>query len=390
MLYMFATTLDFAGNLAIVLALAYSAVALLACLLIRRASRTSAAPGAVSAVSVLKPLCGSEAGLYDNLKTFCEQAHPCYQLVFGTNAADDPALGVAYRLQREYPDLDIQVTTDAPQIGRNRKVENLAHMLTRARHDVVLIADSDIRVDPDYLSEVTAPLDDLSVGLVTCLYRARPRPGLWSRLGAQYIDDWFRPSVLIAHLFGDRDFAFGATIALRRETLDAIGGFPAVANHLADDYQLGALTQQLGLRTVLSSYTVDTVACEPTFQDLRMHERRWMMTIRAAQPLGYMMSVVTVSLPLALFGLILTGGARDSLMLTITVLGLRLAVNLAQSKHHQGRTLLRLALVPVREFLTAYAWCGGLFCSRVQWRDQEYAIARDGSLQPIGTIADDS
>lgn len=381
MLAVLTASLDVIGNLIIGLALGYSAVSLLACLIGAYWRKASSMSYRGIPVTVLKPLCDNEPGLYESLQSFCDQDHDDFQIVFGANRRDDPALAVARRLQAEYPALDITVVADCPQIGGNRKVNNLAHMLEQARHEHLVIADSDIRVPTDYLTRVLRPLGDSHVGLVTCLYRGRPDAGLWSLLSAQYIDNWFRPSVLIAHLFGGRTFAFGATIAMRRETLAAIGGFAAVADHLADDHRLGTLTQDLGLATVISDCVVETTTYEPTLKHLLAHESRWMQTIRLVQPVGYVMACVTLALPLTLIGLAVTGFDSDSAMLVVAVLVLRLALELMQSGHRPASRMRGLALVPLRELVTAYVWCCGLFVRTVEWRNQHYAVARDGSLK---------
>src|ERR1700736_3236573 len=216
------------------------------------------------AVTLLKPLCGAEPGLYENLRSFCLQDYPQYQIVFGVQDAADPALEVVGRLIREYPALSIDVVVNAKQHGSNRKIRSLINMVPHARHDVLMIADSDALVGPDYLSTVVAPLMDPGVGLVTCVYRSVPTSKVWSRLGAMYVNDWYMPSVLLAWLFGHRGYASGLTLCLRRDTLQAIGGLRRLSNHLADDYELGALVRAVGLRIALSTYLPRTEHSEPS------------------------------------------------------------------------------------------------------------------------------
>src|SRR5262249_36934075 len=162
---------------------------------------------------------------------------------FGVRDPQDAALDAVRRLQAEYPQLDLQIAISPAQHGNSSKVSNLVNMMPLARHDYLVISDSDVRVSPDYLGRVIAPLLDEGVGIVSCLYHGRPRPGAWSLLGSLFINEWFIPSVRVAALFGSRSFAFGATIALRRETLAQVGGFAAIANQLPDDYRLGELTR---------------------------------------------------------------------------------------------------------------------------------------------------
>src|SRR5260370_10042573 len=177
-------------------------------------------------------------------------------------------------------------------------------MLPYARHDILAMADSDAFVGSDYLATVTAPLLDQDVGLVTCLYRGTPTKGIWSRLGAVYINEWYVRSVLLAWLFGYQGYVSGQTVCLRRDTLHALGGLRVLANHLADDHRLGELVRGLGLRIVLSPYVVDGEHHEPTFDSLTRHELRWMRTIHVLRPRSFRLIFITFSYPLAVLGLI--------------------------------------------------------------------------------------
>ena len=259
-----------------------------------------------TSVSVLKPLCGIEPRLYENLVTFCKQAHPCFQLLCGVSSPVDPAIGVVRRLQAEYPHCDIKLVIDSRVHGSNPKVSNLINMVQWARHDVIVLADSDIAVEPDYLDTVTAPLADPDTGVVTCLYRAQSVGGFWPRVGALFINEWFAPSVRVAHVGGSRRFGFGATLALRRTTLESIGGFETLKDCLADDYWLAEHARTLGLNTVLSPVMVATDVIEPTFTTLWLREMRWLRTIRSVNPLGFAFLFVTFTTPWLLAGMLLT------------------------------------------------------------------------------------
>lgn len=319
---------------------------------------------ATTPVSVLKPLCGPEPRLYANLATFCRQRHPCFQLVFGVRAADDPAIAVVERLQRDFPDCDIALVIDPQVHGSNLKVSNLINLFRAARHDALVIADSDVAVAPDYLARVTAPLADAGVGVVTCLYRGHAIGGFWSRLGAQFIDDWFAPAVRIAHAGGSRRFAFGATIALRRDALAAIGGFEAVRDRLADDFWLGELTRQLGLRTVLSEVVVTTDIAEDGFTLLWQHELRWMRTIASLNPAGYAFSFVTFTWPMLALGMWL---APLPLVITAAAVGM-----IARSVLAGGAAAAWRA--PLRDGLLLACWALALAGKRVRWREQVLSV----------------
>jgi ceramide glucosyltransferase len=323
-----------------------------------------ATPPVLSPVSVLKPLSGNEPRLYENLASFCRQQHPAYQLVFGVRASDDPALAVCRRLQADFPACDIALVVAAEVHGPNRKVCNLINMLPDARHPWLVVADSDIAVAPDYLARVTAPLADPATGVVTCLYRGRALAGFWSRLGAQFIDDWFAPSVRIAHAAGSRRFAFGATIALRRDTLAAIGGFTALCGRLADDFWLGELTRRQGLTTVLSDVVVCTDITEGRLGALWKHELRWLRTIRSLNRSGFSFVFITFTWPMLLLGVALA--PRPA------VLALALAGALARSA--LARNAGAALRAPLRDALLLAEWTVALFGSRVSWRGEILSV----------------
>ncbi|MDA8389221.1 MAG: bacteriohopanetetrol glucosamine biosynthesis glycosyltransferase HpnI [Gammaproteobacteria bacterium] len=329
-------------------------------------------------VSILKPLYGLEPDLYEILRTFCVQDYPCYEVVFGIQDAKDPAGAVVRRLQAEFPDRDLVLVVNDRLIGSNRKVCNLANILERARYGRLVLADADISVGPDYVRTVAAPLADAGVGIVTCLYRGNAHGGVWSRLGSLFIQDWFVPSVLLARLLGQSGFAFGATIALRRETLAAIGGFEAFASHLADDYEIGARTRALGLRTVLSPYVVTTAVAEPTFADLWAHQLRWLRTIRLVNPAGYAASVFSFALPVAAIGGALVGSAWAWACVFLALV-LRLMLHWRACRRLGAHA--QWGLWPVADLLLLALWVAGFLGRRVRWRDQRLAVGASGSIK---------
>jgi len=332
-------------------------------------------------VTVFKPLCGAEPALYDCLRSLCDQDYPRFQIIFGVRDLKDPAVAVVNALRREFPHIELDVAVDPRQHGSNRKVSNLINMMPLARHDHLVIADSDVRVPRGYLSQVVAPLLDPQVGIVTCPYRGTPEPGLWSLLGSLFINDWFMPSVRVAALSGSSAFAFGATIALRRATLASIGGFASIAHQLADDYRLGELTRGIGLRTVLSEVVVETSVAERSLAGLIRHELRWLRTIRAVRPLGYTLSFVTFSVPLAILGTVIAEGATPALLLlALTTLA---RVLLHRTVRHPGTVGSRLWAVLLSDGLGFALWGWGFTTRRVYWRDDRFRVARDGSAQPI-------
>lgn len=318
-------------------------------------------------VSILKPLRGDEPRLYENLRSFCLQDYPAFELLFGVRDAADPALAVARRLKAEFPELDITVLVDARLYGDNPKVSNLANLAQRARHPWMVVADSDIGVGRDYLRRVCAPLLRPDVGVVTCLYHGRPVAGLWARLGALYINEWFVPAVRIAQLFGSHAFGFGATLALRRETLDAIGGFRSIADELADDYRLAERARDIGLATVLSDYVVTTDVAETSARQLVLRELRWMRTIRMLNPVGYACMLVSFGPVVGTIGAALAGWASSALVLLAITCLARAALHLAvapRAPHRWWNALRSLPLVVVRDALNVVVW-GAAFGRRV-------------------------
>jgi ceramide glucosyltransferase len=375
------------GTLLAAAALAYAALAWVAVRLWRNSGPRQGRGGIPAQqprpVTVLKPLCGAEPGLDHALRTFCQQQHAGgMQIVFGVQHSADPALAVLEGLKRDYPQLELTVVVDPTRHGASAKVSNLINMMRAARHDQLVLADSDVLVPPGYLTAVTAPLADPAVGIVTCPYRGVPRPGLWSLVGSLFINDWFIPSVRVAALFGSRAFAFGATIALRREALEAIGGFQAIADQLADDYRLGELTRRRGLRTVLSEVVVDTWVDERTLRQLAQHGLRWLRTIRVVRPGGYTFAAVTFSLPVAILGCLLAGGTPFTLYLLAATLVLRLMLHwTVRSPRRSGGS--GVWAIPLADALGFALWCGAFLAREVQWRQGRYRVARDGSVQPI-------
>jgi ceramide glucosyltransferase len=337
------------------------------------------------AVTVLKPLCGAEPGLYANLRSFCVQDYSRYQIVFGVRDSADPALSVAQRLAAELPHLSIDIVVNAQQHGSNLKVSNLINMLACARHDVLVIADSDALVCPDYLATVTAPLQDESTGLVTCLYHSVPAENHWSRLGAMYVNEWYIPSVLLARLFGNREFASGQTLCLRRETLTAIGGLRSIAHHLADDYKLGAAVRAHGKEIVLSSYVPIARQYDPSLDDLIQHETRWMRTIRVLRPHSFPFLFITFSVPLAIVGFVLSAAevscAGIGLALLLVCINARILLHRLARRPGDRAGRRGLWLVPLRDLLVCWVWYRAFLTTRVTWRGAEFEVDVHGVMR---------
>lgn len=364
--------------------LAGSLYLVLAAAAVRRFARKPAPPAATAAgVTVLKPLHGAEAELFGCLRSFCDQRYPDYQVVFGVREATDPAIAVVRHLITELPERDLAIVIDPRVEGTNFKVANLQNMMAEAKHALLVIADSDIRVDPAYLAAVTAPLADDAVGLVTCLYRGRPAASLAARLGAMWVNEAFLPSAVIADRVRPGEGCFGATIALRRTTLEAVGGFAALRDHLADDYALGAGVRRLGKRIVLSHHLVDTIVAEPDLGSLFRHELRWARTIRSIAPGGFAASVVTHPLALATLAVPIAGFSAVSLAVLVWVLCCRLATaRLVNRALDLGAPAAWL--VPLRDWLSFLVFVASFCGNTVAWRDRKFRIDAEGRLVADG------
>jgi len=336
-------------------------------------------PSDPAAVSVLKPLHGDEPGLYANLRSFAEQDYPAWQIVLGVNNPDDGALPAARALIRDLPDQDIRVIVDPRARGSNRKVANLENMLEAARHEIIVLADSDMRVERHYLAAVTAPLRDPLTGVVTCLYQGVPNAGLWAQLGAMHINFWFLPGALVGEALGVGDGCFGATIALRREILDRIGGFERLRDELADDHRIGEEVRALGLAVVLSSYIVEARVTEPTFIALWQHELRWARTERAVAPAGFAASILSHAVAIAVLGAAATGFALTSLIFLVISCVLRWAT---------ARTIADTLVLPpakpwllaARDALSFAVFIASFFGRTVSWRDENFRVEARGHL----------
>lgn len=372
-----------------IFAVAASLYLIVAILAVRRFCRCrTEAQSDLPPVTILKPVCGLDHGMEENLRSFCEQDYPRYQIIFGVHDPRDPALPLLRRLVADYPQREAQLVIDEREHGQNLKVGNLLNMMSAARHGVIVIADSDMRVERDYLARVAAPFADPAVGAVTCLYRATPAGPLSSTLGAMFINAWFFPSVLVALSFQELRFCFGATMAARREALEAIGGLEALTPYLADDYMLGDLISRRGYQVRLAPCVVECVVCEPTLSSLFAHELRWARTVRACQPAGYAFSFISASaITLSAMLTLLTRFHPAALGLLGAAVALRLGLYaaLAPVTGVGARGLAPLLLIPVRDLLGLVIWVASYFGKSVRWRTQQLEIRDQGRLAAKAT-----
>jgi ceramide glucosyltransferase len=342
--------------------------------------RPIAQPSHFPSVCILKPLHGDEPGLYENLKSLCDQDYPGpVHMVLGVQNPADPAIEIAHALQAAHPGSDISLVVDSTAHGTNRKVSNLINMNTRSRADILVISDSDVRVGPDHLKQIVVTLEQPRVGLVTCLYRGRSVGGIWSTLAAMDVNYRFTPSVVMGLLLGIARPCLGPTMALRRELLDEIGGFQRLSNLLADDYELGRAVRDKGYDVVFPPLLIEHVCPEASAREMLVHELRWARTVGLIEPLGYLGSAITHFLPLALIGSAFMGFSGWSLVALGGVLLIRLGLIMDLSRLI-GSTRPALWLAPFRDVLSfgvfVTAFCG----DRVEWRGTRLRVRRDGAV----------
>jgi ceramide glucosyltransferase len=329
-------------------------------------------------VTILKPLCGQEPDLLARLLGF---AHQCYtgpiQLVFGSQHRTDPAMDAVERLKELRPDLAVEVAVEPRNFGTNRKVSNLINMTPLAGNDVIVLSDSDIEVGPTYLADVIAELQKPGVGAVTCLYHGIAGEGIWSRLSAMSINTYFLSNIVIARSLRVAQPCFGATIAMRRETLEEIGGFDVFADCLADDYEIGMAVRKAGYEVTIPSFSVGHVCFERTATELVRHQMRQSRTIRTIDPAGYAGAIITHPFALALFGAVL--GSPLGLLVAALAVVCRtvqtIAIERAFALERQPYWL-----IPFRDLIAFTTFVSGFFGTTVSWRGSRYRVLSDGSV----------
>lgn len=330
-------------------------------------------------VSILKPLKGTDPEMYESFRSHCLQDYPEYEILFGISDAGDPAAELVEKLQREFPSRAIRLVRCEKNLGANGKVSSLVQLSAAAKYDFIVVNDSDIRVATDYLRTVTAELQIPNMGLVTCLYRGVPAGTVASRLESLGISTDFAPGVLAARqIEGGLHFGLGSTLALRRKDLEAVDGFEAIVDYLADDYELGKRIADTGLKVELSNSVVDTFLPAYGFFGFLSHQLRWARTIRASRPGGYAGLLITYTLPWAVLCLFLARGATWAWALLAGAALLRVSVALVTGVSAlQDRNVVRsLWLLPIRDVLAVIVWIGGLVGKKIVWRGEEFNLDR--------------
>ncbi|MHC5609448.1 MAG: bacteriohopanetetrol glucosamine biosynthesis glycosyltransferase HpnI, partial [Nostoc sp.] len=334
-------------------------------------------------VSILKPICGLDSDAYENLASFCQQDYPEYQIIFAVRSSKDPCIEVVEKVIANFSDLDILLIVSDRVIGTNLKVSNLANAVAKAKYEILVLADSDIRVGTDYLQRVIQPLQDESVGVVTCMYRTLTQ-GWISTLEAISITTEFHAGVLVSHIQENGiKYAFGCTIAIPKKVLEAIGGFEAIADYLADDFQLGYLPVQAGYKVVLSDYIVEHLHKGSTLIDVIKRQIRWALCKRVSRPWGYLGLIFTYGVVTSLLLLIATDGSMLGWLALCICWVTRLVMAWVVGTISLKDPIVKkfVWLVPGCDLLSFAIWCFGFIGNTIEWRGQKMKLTKDGKLQ---------
>lgn len=342
--------------------------------------------GFLPPVTILKPVKGDDAESFENFASFCRQDYPVCQVVFAVASADDPAVPVIRRLMKAFPGADLELVVDDRIYGPNHKVSNLINAYPKAKHDLIVVCDSDIRVGPRFLREVAMPFADGNVGLVTSLYRSSGVRNMPAALESMGFTADMIPNVLVAlHLEG-LTFALGASMAVRRSALEKIGGFRALADYLADDYQLGNMVHRAGFKLALSAYFVESVTRRESLRSVLSRQLRWARTMRVSRPAGYFASVITQPAPAMLLA-IASGGFSAAAWAAVLMLGaarLSFATVFSRAYVRDGIFPRYLWLLPLRDLLASAVWLLAFLGNRVVWRSRVYRVLPGGKIRDAG------
>ena len=337
-------------------------------------------------VSILKPLHGIDFASYENYLSFCKQDYPDYEILFAVNDQSDPAVAIVQRLIADYPQRRISLLIGAEYFGANRKVNSLARLAREAKHEILALSDGDVRVGPQYLREVVAPLRDASVGAVTSFYRGIAQNNLGAELEAIGASSGFFPGVLMAVWTEGVKFALGASIVTTKTWLRKIGGFEEIAAFLADDYEIGRRVAEAGGRVVLSRETVWTMYPAQTVRTFWEHQLRWARTVRLCRPVSYAALLFTQGLPWAVAAAVVAPTLWIAVAYVLAYLVLRLVMAWIVGVSVVGDDVLRrrLRLVPFWDAIHFFVWVVSFVSNHVVWGEVEYAVDR-GRMKPIAS-----
>lgn len=344
-------------------------------------------------VSILKPVRGVDSEAYENFASFCELDYPHYEIVFATGSEDDPIVPVIRQLQQDFPEREIRLLTSVPYVGTNRKVNKLCALAKDARYEVVVMSDSDVRVEKDYLREAVGPLSDPTTGLVTTLFRGKTGGGILSELDGLGVPADSAAGALVARKMEGRiNFAFGWTMATTKQHLAEIGELDSIANYHSDDFELGNRIAREGHQVVFMRKPVWMVFPRETLSQFLKHELRWAVGLRNVRPLGYLGLAFTFGLAWSVMAAIIAPTIEISVAYLAAYLALRYAMAWTVGVWGIGDPITRrsLWLVPVRDAINISVWIAGFFSNTISWRGSKYYVKK-GLLvsipEPVAEIA---
>ena len=366
--------------------LIYYVLATLAALRFFERERARPLPNYTPPVSVLKPVRGVDFGSHENFASFCRQEYPDYEILFAVNDDGDAAVPIIQRIIAEFPERKIRLHVGAEHLGANRKVNKLARLAREAQNEVLVLSDGDVRVGPRYLREVIARLADRKIGAVTSFYRGVAENNLGAEMEAVGASSDFFAGVLMAGWTEGITFALGASIATTKEWLGKMGGFEAIADALADDYELGHRIAKAGGEVVLSRETVWTMYPAQTIRTFWDHQVRWARTVRLCRPLSYVGLIFTQGLPWALLGVLIAPAKWIGGVYLFAYLTLRFAMAWTVGIWGVGDEVLRrkIWLVPLRDAVHFVIWLASFGSNHIRWGNVEYVIRR-GRMVPLAS-----
>jgi len=368
--------------------LGYYLVATIAAWRFFKRERARTLPDFTPPVSLLKPVRGVDFATHENFTSFCQQNYPEYEILFCVNELSDPAVPVIRQVMAEHPERRIRLLSGAAQLGSNRKVNNLALLASEAQHEILVQSDGDVRVGPNYLREVVAPFHDASVGVASCFYRGIAEKNLGAELEAVGASSDFFAGALVADWMEGVMFALGASVTTSKKWLEKIGGYEALANLLADDYEIGNRVHQAGGRVLLCREMVWTMYPAQTARSFWEHQIRWARTVRLVRPASFFGLLFTHGLPWALLAAVVAPAAWISAGFLFAYVLLRFVMAWVVGGWGIGDEVLRekFWLIPLRDLLNFAVWLGSFASNRVQWGGAVFAI-RNGEM--VGVSASD-
>jgi len=336
-------------------------------------------------VSLLKPLCGLEPRLAENLESFFLQVYPKFEIIFGARNADDPAIRIVERLMAKYPYVPARVCYSGEPDRPNAKVCSLEKMIAHATSDFYVISDSDVHVGPQYIRDILAPLSNPQVGLVSCLYRGVPTGGLWSRLEALGMSVEMTSGVVVSNVLEEMKFALGPTMVVRREVVEKMGGIGVLAEYCADDYVLGNLAASQGLKVVIPNHVIDHIVLNRSFKDSVRHQVRWMKSTRFSRPKGHFGTALTFAMPFGLLGLVAGFGAGQPI-LGAALFGwavlnrMIMSVATGWGAVKDPNAVKYCWLYPLRDMMGFFFWAAGYWGTEIVWRQDRYKLSYGGKM----------